>query len=649
VSKENVKIRGVLAIPRVSLNGYLYLPEELENAVKKANEVPIYLEHVSANNAVGVAKLIWNPEKMRVEFEGEVFDEEVEKAIRAGAIKHVSLGADYDILDFFDSYSVPRGLEFRELSLVAIPGIPEANLEVVESAQKEFEIDIEEIRARQKVIERAVKPHETPKADEDKEWDADAAIARIRKWASTDGSGEKDKIDWEKYRQAFAWYDENDPENFGSYKLPHHDIVDGKFVVVWRGVAAAMAALMGARGGVDIPNEDWDSVYSHLKKHYEQFDKEPPAKEATKEEEKLPEKEEKEEPLPEKEEDIEKQKNTSAEVQQPEIKMSEEVKIEENKVEEVKAEGAKLPLFEAEAKIAEAKTLESWRKLRKVELAKIVEAITNVPSLTWHSDLLVLPPELAPDLQDYVQVRVLKEGESSAKFHKLPPITFSTLTEGTEPSESSQAIATIEVTPTELGAMQTVTYTQLETSAVDLLSGVEEALINAAAAALDKMVIDAVNSADVTNFVDGTSGTFNENLIINALELIKKEGKFQIKPGDIIVVVHPKQFADLLKRDVVKTAMYFGGAEPIRMGVIPQLFGCVVIESTQIPKTTESGTDYYHAIAFKRDDAVGLAFGRELLIETDRVPSQRLIKIVGTIRAAAKAIVPELCCKIKTQ
>ena len=114
------------------------------------------------------------------------------------------------------------------------------------------------------------------KAPEDHEWDADAAVQRIRKWASSDGSGDKDKIDWKKYRQAFAWYNAQDPENFGSYKLPHHDVIDGKLVVVWRGVAAAMAALRGARGGVDIPRSDYDAVYRHLARHYGQFDKELP-------------------------------------------------------------------------------------------------------------------------------------------------------------------------------------------------------------------------------------------------------------------------------------------------------------------------------------------------------------------------------------
>ena len=37
-----------------------------------------------------------------------------------------------------------------------------------------------------------------------------------------------------------------------------------------------MAALFGARGGVAIPDADRRGCYSHLSKHYKQFDKEPP-------------------------------------------------------------------------------------------------------------------------------------------------------------------------------------------------------------------------------------------------------------------------------------------------------------------------------------------------------------------------------------
>jgi len=72
----------------------------------------------------------------------------------------------------------------------------------------------------------------------------------------------------------YAWAPQMPPERFSDLKLPHHDPRDG--AVVWRGVVAAMAALMGARGGVDIPEGDWDRVYTHLARHYREFGREPP-------------------------------------------------------------------------------------------------------------------------------------------------------------------------------------------------------------------------------------------------------------------------------------------------------------------------------------------------------------------------------------
>jgi capsid assembly protease len=112
--------------------------------------------------------------------------------------------------------------------------------------------------------------------DDSSAWDGPGAEDRLRKWASSDGSGDKDKMDWAKYRRGFAWYDSADPESFGSYKLPHHDIKDGKFVVVLRGVEAAMSALLGGRGGTSIPDGDRKAVYEHLTAEYREFGKEPP-------------------------------------------------------------------------------------------------------------------------------------------------------------------------------------------------------------------------------------------------------------------------------------------------------------------------------------------------------------------------------------
>jgi phage head maturation protease len=89
-----------------------------------------------------------------------------------------------------------------------------------------------------------------------------------------DGNAEVREADVETLKKICAWYDDSNPDVKSSYKLPHHRASDLK--AVWRGVAAAMAALLGARGGVNIPEKDKQGVYEHLAKHYKQFGKEPP-------------------------------------------------------------------------------------------------------------------------------------------------------------------------------------------------------------------------------------------------------------------------------------------------------------------------------------------------------------------------------------
>lgn len=125
---------------------------------------------------------------------------------------------------------------------------------------------------------KAVVPFSHPEGtveDAESSWDKTTAVKSLRKWASSDGSGDKDTIDWVKYRKGFAWYDAENIDNLGSYKYPHHLVNDdGEFVTVWRGVASAMAYFMAHKE--NLPESDRKGVYEHLAKHYGEFEKEAP-------------------------------------------------------------------------------------------------------------------------------------------------------------------------------------------------------------------------------------------------------------------------------------------------------------------------------------------------------------------------------------
>lgn len=117
-------------------------------------------------------------------------------------------------------------------------------------------------------VKGAVPVHDPPKADEAQAWDSGAAVGRLRSWAGVDGEAP----DWAKFAKGFAWTDPG-ADNLGGFKLPHHDVQDGQLVTVWTGVAAAMGALRGARGGVQLPDADRAAVEAHLVAHYQQFGK----------------------------------------------------------------------------------------------------------------------------------------------------------------------------------------------------------------------------------------------------------------------------------------------------------------------------------------------------------------------------------------
>lgn len=103
--------------------------------------------------------------------------------------------------------------------------------------------------------------------DRTRAFDANAARARIRAWASSDGSGDLDKIDTAKYAKAFLWH-AGDGSNLTDYKGIVADVVDGKLYAIWRAVTALAAVMQGARGGIDVPAQDRLGIRQALAGYY---------------------------------------------------------------------------------------------------------------------------------------------------------------------------------------------------------------------------------------------------------------------------------------------------------------------------------------------------------------------------------------------
>jgi len=131
IMEKPLRIRGVAMTAGMSRNFNIYTPEELQIFAGKLVDAPVYIEHVTTANSVGkVAKTEWDGQ--RLWYEAEIYDDETAEKIRKGLIRHVSVGADYETIDLVDG-KIPHGLYNAEVSLVAVPGISETNIQIVEA------------------------------------------------------------------------------------------------------------------------------------------------------------------------------------------------------------------------------------------------------------------------------------------------------------------------------------------------------------------------------------------------------------------------------------------------------------------------------------------------------------------------------------
>lgn len=191
----------------------------------------------------------------------DTFAADIYRKIREGFINAVSVG--FQPLEWLDNEFLK--MDLLELSFVPIPANPQALVSIRELGDEPVQ-DMKELFKQRELTEFSdLKILETKKVIPFKDLGASPISD------SWDGPGEKARASIDDLKLMSAWFDDGAPDKKGSYLLPHHKQVDKK--AVWRGVAAAMAVLLGGKDGVDIPESDRRSVYNHLAKHYKQFDR----------------------------------------------------------------------------------------------------------------------------------------------------------------------------------------------------------------------------------------------------------------------------------------------------------------------------------------------------------------------------------------
>jgi hypothetical protein len=140
----------------------------------------------------------------------------------------------------------------------------EDQIEDLEDDKKDEEEDLKDEEEKREILSFADLP-----IDYDRDWNWDTTARDEILGDSGDN--------WARYAEAHIYYDSDKPkDNKGAYKLPIARMVDDKLVAIWRGIVSAMAAVNGARGGVNISDDERKEAYNHLKKYYDKADEKAP-------------------------------------------------------------------------------------------------------------------------------------------------------------------------------------------------------------------------------------------------------------------------------------------------------------------------------------------------------------------------------------
>ena len=177
------------------------------------------------------------------------------------------IGREYDIRDDDAVKGLElweRGTRYTDVELVEISacliGVNSDAL-AINRAVKGFSPKGMKLVREAIMTQKAVIPYKKyPLAPEDQAWDGGKVVA------------DSDVADLE---IICTWKADKPADELvkGDFKLPHHMVKADEYKTVWKGVSAAMAAILGAHGGVDMSEDDRKKCYSHLSKHYAEFEK----------------------------------------------------------------------------------------------------------------------------------------------------------------------------------------------------------------------------------------------------------------------------------------------------------------------------------------------------------------------------------------
>ncbi len=224
------------------------------DSLAKNSQVPILWQH-QMSEPIGVSYELYENDKGLV-IKGKLPKDDtlvsgrIIPQMKVGSIKEMSIGFRTKNFDMSkDGVRILKEIDLIEISLVT-KGMNSRAL-----------VDRDSFKSFVTTTKLSLAPR-------DRNWDGTQAEQRIRQYTNSIEAPSED------YRKYFMYFDGQNPDLFGSYKLLYADIINGEPYIIPRAVFAIAGILNGARGGVDISDNDKNRIKPVINQLYKRMSEE---------------------------------------------------------------------------------------------------------------------------------------------------------------------------------------------------------------------------------------------------------------------------------------------------------------------------------------------------------------------------------------
>ena len=604
------KITGLLALPRISRNGNFYYPEELAKADGKT--VPLRWNHIQDNEGIiGTAKLSYDEDKMQINYEATVDNEGVEQQLVNKEFK-VSLGAEPQkeeqiCHDEGKCYNVPLGLDFKEMSIVETPGIPEATLDVIEYFTTES-VKFEDCKCENTSNNTSIKDKIMAEETETKVTVATKEVPAKEAPQCPEGQALKDgkcvpeapAPEAPKAPEAVAPVAQAEPVHTEHKEADCGCSKEAEKPNVETEVNAKVEAKL-------------ESIQDEIRENY--------APKATVEE------------------------NTT-----PKGYVEEGV---EEQTEELKK------VLKGNSVVIEIDKEDFYKAHTVKENSPVTEAVSTsgtIPTVSAQRDIIVLPGGISvKPVRQWTQFKEIPQGNDKVRFYKIDIPAFADITEGgSDISASTHTLTSVDVAAdTPRGFRQVVKKTEIEKYPSGLLEAIRStarlrAIQDEASIILKDIAAPAAAASGYNTFVAGkhlradtganvgstsdedAAGEFLKEGVEFGRQKLEEAG-FDVSPGNVVLAITPRAFRTLISDPDIARFVQNGDPAISQQGRLERYLGVDLF----VTNTLRTANNSYRNVMWVKGKAFAVASGRKLELEFDKNIDNQSVSVVATHRTNA--------------